>query len=65
MAPLELHIWGPAFGLPSIDAECIAAVAYLNASLPLTAWTLVASYDPSLSPTSEDTPPIFVPIFDR
>ncbi|KAK3329096.1 Tom37 C-terminal domain-containing protein [Apodospora peruviana] len=27
---LEVHVWGPAFGLASIDAECLATVAYLK-----------------------------------
>ncbi len=31
--PLELHVWGPAFGLPSIDPESAAAIAYLKQSL--------------------------------
>lgn len=51
--PLELHIWGPAFGLPSIDAECLAAIAYLRHSLGNDEWVLVASCDPSVSPTRE------------
>jgi len=49
----ELHIWGPAFGLPSIDAECIAVVAYLNRALPQHQWKLVANHDASLSPNRE------------
>lgn len=31
---MELHILGPAFGLPSIDAECTAAVALLQLYAP-------------------------------
>lgn len=27
---MRLHILGPAFGLPSIDAECVAAVALVK-----------------------------------
>ena len=49
---LELHIWGPAFTLPSIDPECLAAIAYLTQVLPREAWALVASSDTTLSPTS-------------
>lgn len=30
---LELHILGPAFGLPSIDAQCLAAVAYMQLAI--------------------------------
>jgi hypothetical protein len=49
---LELHVWGPAFGLPSIDAHCLAAIAYLQQAVPRGKWQLIASSDPSLSPTS-------------
>ncbi|KAF2022010.1 hypothetical protein BU24DRAFT_470965 [Aaosphaeria arxii CBS 175.79] len=45
---LELHVWGPAFGLPSIDAECIAAVGYLNSTVPREDWRLVANHDTAL-----------------
>ncbi|KAF1995837.1 hypothetical protein P154DRAFT_538535 [Amniculicola lignicola CBS 123094] len=38
---LELHVWGPAFGLPSIDAECIATICYLQRICPSTGWRLV------------------------
>ena len=47
---LELHVWGPAFGLPSIDPVCIASVAYLNRIVPRDQWILVADHDTSLSP---------------
>jgi sorting and assembly machinery component 37 len=50
--PLELHVWGPAFGLPSIEAECLAAIAYLSHCLGDGEWVLVASSDTSISPTS-------------
>ncbi|RCI13094.1 hypothetical protein L249_0228 [Ophiocordyceps polyrhachis-furcata BCC 54312] len=49
MAPLDLHVWGPAFGLASIDAECLAAIAYLRNALPPSDWRLVPSSDPSRS----------------
>ncbi|KAF6824149.1 Metaxin-like protein [Colletotrichum plurivorum] len=48
MDTLELHVWGPAFGLPSIDAECIAAIAYLHTALPSSEWRLVPSNDPAV-----------------
>ncbi|KAF9870248.1 hypothetical protein CkaCkLH20_12334 [Colletotrichum karsti] len=48
MEPLELHVWGPAFGLPSIDAECLAAIAYLHTALPSSEWRLVPSNDPAV-----------------
>ncbi|KAJ4286059.1 hypothetical protein N0V90_013406 [Kalmusia sp. IMI 367209] len=47
---LQLQVWGPAFGLPSIDPACIAAVAYLNSIVPRDQWTLVADHDHSYSP---------------
>ncbi|KAG9546509.1 hypothetical protein KCV01_g24295, partial [Aureobasidium melanogenum] len=47
VSKMKLHILGPAFGLPSIDAECIAAVAlierYTQGSSQ--AWALVASHE--------------------
>jgi len=50
---LELHIWGPAFGLPSLDAQCLAAVFYFQNSLPAGAWSLVPSSNPNVSPLGE------------
>ncbi|EXJ78535.1 hypothetical protein A1O1_08936 [Capronia coronata CBS 617.96] len=50
---LELHIWGPAFDLPSIDAQCLAAVCYLRKCLPVDAWALIPSSDPAVSPLGE------------
>jgi len=49
----QLHIWGPAFGLPSIDPECLAATAYLKSALPRDAWVLVPAHDPSWSPNGQ------------
>lgn len=50
---LELHIWGPAFGLPSLDAQCFATVCYLQESLPVDTWALVPSSNPRISPLGE------------
>ncbi|KAL8998235.1 MAG: hypothetical protein Q9169_002639 [Polycauliona sp. 2 TL-2023] len=50
---LHLHIWGPAFTLPSIDPQCLAAIAYLSRAVPPSQWNLIASSDPTLSPTRE------------
>ncbi|KAJ5132269.1 hypothetical protein N7448_006427 [Penicillium atrosanguineum] len=50
---LQLHVWGPAFALPSIDAQCLSAIAYCSIALPKDAWELIASSDPSVSPTGE------------
>lgn len=48
---LELHVWGPAFGLPSIEPECIATVAYCQRVIPKGDWTLVAEHDPTVGAT--------------
>lgn len=45
----ELHVWGPAYGLPSIDAECLAAIAYVNRAVPSDEWVLIADHDTSIS----------------
>lgn len=50
---LQLHVWGPAFSLPSIEAQCLAAIAYCSLALPKGSWELVATSDPSVSPTGE------------
>lgn len=44
---MRLYILGPAFGLPSIDAECIAAVALVKTCCESTGqnWELVASHE--------------------
>ncbi|KAF3023526.1 hypothetical protein E8E14_008474 [Neopestalotiopsis sp. 37M] len=47
---LELHIWGPAFGLPSIDPESLAALSYLGHVVPTGDWSLIASNDAALNP---------------
>ncbi|KAK5992701.1 Metaxin-3-like protein [Cladobotryum mycophilum] len=49
---LLLHVWGSAFGLPSIDAECLAVITYLHNALPSSAWRLVPSNDPAVSPSN-------------
>ncbi|ETN38780.1 uncharacterized protein HMPREF1541_06818 [Cyphellophora europaea CBS 101466] len=48
----ELHIWGPAFGLPSIDATCLAVVAYCRECVPTGKWTLIPA-DPSRNPLGQ------------
>ncbi|KAF9698907.1 hypothetical protein EKO04_003223 [Ascochyta lentis] len=55
---LELHVWGPAFGLPSIDPECIATVTYCKRVVPEGQWNIVASYDKSVGLT-ESLPILF------
>lgn len=49
---IELHIWGPAFGLPSIDATCLGVIAYLRECLPSDQWRLVPS-TPAGNPLGE------------
>lgn len=48
---LELHIWGPAFGLPSIEPECIATVAYCRRVMPEGQWILVPDFDATVGAT--------------
>ncbi|KAL9616369.1 MAG: hypothetical protein Q9160_008763 [Pyrenula sp. 1 TL-2023] len=51
---LELYTWGPAFGLPSIDPQCLATIAYLSQALPLRdEWVLIPISDPTVSPNNE------------
>ena len=47
---MRLYILGPAFGLPSIDANCIAAVALVKAHCESTGepWELIVNYEPVL-----------------
>ncbi|KKA26568.1 hypothetical protein TD95_004256 [Thielaviopsis punctulata] len=50
-----LHIWGPAFGLASIDAECLAAVTLIMQSVSREGWKkwqIVANSDASVCPSS-------------
>ena len=47
----ELHVWGPGFGLPSIDAQCLALIARFSQAIPEGQWNLIAS-DPLLNPLS-------------
>lgn len=49
---LDLYIWGPAFGLPSIDPECLAILLYLDNALPSDSWRIIPCNDPSISPLS-------------
>lgn len=49
---LRLHVLGPAFGLASIDAECLAAITYLAYAVPQTEYELVAT-SASAVPTRE------------
>lgn len=50
---LELHVWGPAFGLPSIDPQCLAAISYLPQFLAHDAWILIPSNDAQVSPLGQ------------
>ncbi|KAJ8116105.1 hypothetical protein OPT61_g2394 [Boeremia exigua] len=55
---LELHAWGPAFGLPSIDPECTATITYCQRVIPQGQWRLVAGYDRTVDLT-ESLPILF------
>ena len=54
---LELHVWGPAFGLASIEAECIATIAYCHRVIPEGGWSLVASHNPTVGTAGIGTGP--------
>jgi len=43
---LHLYVWGPGFGLPSVEVECLAAILFLNGAVPVGEWTIhpVASH---------------------
>ncbi|KAK6528810.1 hypothetical protein TWF694_004043 [Orbilia ellipsospora] len=47
---MELHVWSRAFGLPSLDPECLAAIAFLSTAVPQDLWVLVESNNTNLSP---------------
>ena len=49
---LDLHVYPPAFSLPSIDAHCIAAIAYLSAALPREEYHIIAT-TPNSNPSGE------------
>lgn len=40
---LRLHVLGPAFGLASVDAECLATITYLAYAVPHSEYELVAT----------------------
>lgn len=47
----EVYVWPPGYGLPSADAECVSALAYLNLVLAADQWNIIESSDASASPT--------------
>ncbi len=49
---LEFHVYGPGFSLPSIDAQCLATIAYVSQCVPRDQWRLIAS-SAELNPTGE------------
>lgn len=61
---LDLHVWGSALGLPSIDPECLAIITYLHNALPSAEWRLIPSNDASIAPSSK-SPARIVPTVDR
>lgn len=50
----DVHVWGAALGLPSIDPECLALITYLQNAAQPADYRLIASNDPSI--TSSSTP---------
>lgn len=52
---LELYVWGQAFGLASIDPECLAIIAYLHHAAPKSGWRIIPFNDPSTSPLGMPT----------
>ena len=50
---LELHVWGPAFSLPSIDPQCLAAVAYVAQTVSRDQWVLIAGSEDAAGPASQ------------
>lgn len=40
---MDLVVWGPIRHLPSLDAECLASIAYMRLTVPTDSWNLVAS----------------------
>ncbi|KAG0305866.1 hypothetical protein BGZ98_003389 [Dissophora globulifera] len=52
MVTKELYIYGSAFGLPSLDANCLALIAYLNI-VSYGEYNIIACNDVALSPTGE------------
>ncbi|KAK5815521.1 outer mitochondrial membrane transport complex protein-domain-containing protein [Linnemannia elongata] len=52
MPNAELYIYGGAFGLPSIDPQCLALISYLSI-VSHQEYTIVESNDPGISPTGE------------
>ncbi|KAF9558426.1 metaxin 1 [Mortierella alpina] len=52
MTARELYIFGSAFGLPSVDPQCLALIAYLSIT-GYEDYSIVECNDPALSPTGE------------
>lgn len=53
MDVFELHTYGSAFNLPSIDVRCLATIALLQIHLDNSQWVLIDSNDPSINPFNE------------
>ncbi|KAG0209960.1 metaxin 1 [Mortierella sp. GBA30] len=51
MSSRELYIFGSAFGLPSIDPQCLAIISYM--SIVALDYSIIECNDPALSPTGE------------
>ncbi|SPO02411.1 uncharacterized protein DNG_05084 [Cephalotrichum gorgonifer] len=57
MAQFQLHVWGPAFGLDSIDVECLAAIKYCSQTFHYSGladdWKIIPSGDPTICPSHQ------------
>ncbi|MBE3112421.1 MAG: hypothetical protein IMZ46_18250 [Acidobacteria bacterium] len=55
MAQFKLYVWGGAFGLESIDVECLAAIKYCTQTLDRSGLAdqleIIPSSDPSVCPS--------------
>lgn len=52
MAQFQLYVWGEAFGLESIDVDCLAAIKYCTQTFHNSGladqWEVIPSSDPSV-----------------
>ncbi|KAK1752546.1 Tom37 C-terminal domain-containing protein [Echria macrotheca] len=49
---LQLHVWGPGLGLASVDAECLASIAFFSRFVDAGEYVLIQS-SPSAVPTHQ------------
>lgn len=49
----ELYVWGPGYGLPSIDPDSLASILFFQRFLSEELWCIVPCGDPSTIPTGQ------------